>query len=65
MEYTREQVRSVLATQDQLIAACTEIGQIAASASWFTWQLAATLDGRNIDSLTIGELRWLAREVTP
>jgi hypothetical protein len=63
-ELTREQHAAVVATEVQLLDASIDIAKICESTGAFTWNLASTLVGRDIDAITVGELRKLTRETT-
>jgi hypothetical protein len=45
----------------ELVATCQELGLLAESSEWFTWACAERLGDRELDTLTIGELRELIR----
>lgn len=53
--------KAIFATESELLNIGSEVGRLASSASWFTWQLAETLRGRDLDAMTVGELRELIR----
>lgn len=63
-ELTPEQHQAVAETESELIMASIDIAEICEGSGAFTWNLASTLVGRDIDALTVGELRKLARETT-
>jgi hypothetical protein len=61
-ELTPEQHQAVVAAEFELIAASIDIAGICDGTGALTWNLASTLVGRDIDALTVGELRKLVRE---
>jgi hypothetical protein len=63
-ELTPEQYQAVVETEEALLSASSDICRIHERAARWTWALASTLVGRDIDAMTVGELRKLARETT-
>lgn len=63
-ELTPEQHQAVVQTEAELIMASIALAEICEGSGAFTWNLASTLVGRDIDAITVGELRKLVRETT-
>lgn len=61
-EYTREQFEAIDATETALVAAVREVATLSGD-PLLSWETACLLVGRDIDELTIGELRRIVKEV--
>lgn len=61
-EHTPAQYEQIKATEEFLLTAAAEIGAICDGSAVLSWNVASTLVGRDIDAMTVGELRKLARE---
>jgi hypothetical protein len=63
-EHTHEQYEAIRATEDQLTELAAEIGLLYNGEAQSCWNIASTLVGRDLNAISVGELRKIIRELS-